>query len=154
LDASDPLPDIRKAAAETLRAAVTAAHAEYEKTYNEQMAALTAGDTWQKLNADQQTKILADEGLAEAEALSVGSEADLIRALEQTPLPAWKTRIDALPRQFNRAAIAAAKLLEPKTQHVHLTSGTLNTEQDVKDWLAGAEKHLLAKLNDGPVLIS
>ena len=154
LDASNPVPDIRRAVVDALRAAVTAAYAEYEKTCNEQMVALTASDNWTKLKADQRNQILSDEGIDELSALSVGTEADLIRTLEQTPLPAWKTRTDALLQQFVRAAIAAAKLLEPKAQPVHLTSGTLKTEQEVKAWLASAEKALLAKLKTGPVVIS
>jgi len=154
LDASDPVPDIRKAAVDALRTAVTAAHGEYERTYNEQMATLTASENWKKLKEAQQKQLLAAEGLADVAALSVGSEADLIRTLEQTPLPAWRTRTDALTQQFARAAIAAAKLLEPKTQHVHLASGTLKSEQEVKAWLAGTEKDLLAKLKNGPVVIS
>jgi hypothetical protein len=154
LDASDPVPDIRKAAVDALRGAVTAAHAEYEKTYNEQIAALTASDNWKEFKADQQKQILADEGIDALPALAVGTEADLIRTLEQTPLPAWKTRTDALPQQYSRAAIAAARLLEPKTQHVHLSSGTLKTEQQVKAWLAGTEKDLLTKLKSGPLVIS
>lgn len=154
LDASDPVPDIRKAAGDALRAAVTAAHAECERTYNEQMAALVASESWQKLNGDQQKEILAAEGIDTLAPLSVGSESDLIRSLEHTPLPAWKTKTDALPQQFARAAMAAAKLLEPKTQHVHLTSGTLKSEQEVKDWLAETEKELLAMLKAGPVVIS
>ena len=56
LDASDPVPDIRKAAVDALRAAVTAAYAEYEKTYNEQMATLTASENWKKLKADQRNR--------------------------------------------------------------------------------------------------
>jgi len=154
LDASDPVPDIRKAAVNALRAAVTSAYGEYEQTYNEQMAALTASDNWKKLKADQQKQILAAEGIDALPALAVGSEADLIRTLEQTPLPGWKTKADALIQQFARAAMAAAKLLEPKTQRVHLTSGTLKTEQEVKAWLAGTEKDLLAKLKNGPVVIA
>jgi hypothetical protein len=154
LDASDPVPDIRKAAAAALRANVTAAHGEYVQTYKEQMASLTASDNWKKLKDAQQKQILADEGIGELPALSVGSEADLIRSLEQTALPAWKTMTDALPQQFARAAMAAAKLLEPKAQRVHLTSGTLKTEQEAKVWLANTEKDLLAKLKDGPVVIS
>ena len=154
LDASDPVPDIRKATVDALRAAVTAAYAEYEKTYKEQMATLTASENWKKLKADQRKQILADEGIDALLALAVGTEADLIRTLEQTPLPAWKTKTDALSQQFTRAAMAAAKLLEPKTQRVHLTSGTLKTEQEVKVWLAGTEKDLLAKLKTGPVVIS
>lgn len=154
LDASDPVPDIRRAVVDALRAAVTAVYAKYKKIYNEQMVALTASDNWTKLKAEQRNQILSDEGIDELPALSVGTEADLIRTLEQTPLPAWKTRTDALLQQFVRAAIAAAKLLEPKTQPVHLTSGTLKTEQEVKAWLASTEKALLAKLKTGPVVIS
>ena len=55
-----------------------------------------------------------------------------------------KQQIDAL-RETNR------QLGEILTV---LTSGTLKTEQEVKAWLAGAEKDLLAKLKDGPVVIS
>jgi len=154
LDTSDPVPDIRKAAVNTLRAAVTGAHAEYGKTYKEQMATLTASDDWKKLTPDQQSQILADEGIGELSALSVGSEADLSRTLEQTALAAWKTKTDALPQQFARASMAAAKLLEPKSQRVHLSSGTLKTEQEVKSWVAGTEKDLLEKLKTGPVVIS
>jgi hypothetical protein len=153
LDASDPIPDIRKEAVAALRTAVTSAHKQYEKTYKEQMAALTAGDNWKKLKAGQQKQILADEDLAELPAVAVGSEADLIRTLEQTPLPAWKTKTDALTQQFARAALAAAKLLEPKTQHVHLSSGTLKNEQEVKTWLGETQSELLAKLKHGPVVV-
>ena len=154
LDKSDPLPAIHKDAAKVLRKAVKGAHGEFEETHGSQMAALTASDNWQALKADQQTQILTAEGIADVPVLSVGSEGDLIRSLEQTALPAWKTKTDALPQQFARAAVAAAKLLEPKTQQVHLRSGTLKTEQEVKDWLAGTEKNLLAKLKNGPVVIS
>ncbi len=154
LEASDPVPDIRKAATDLLRAALVAAHADYEKTYDEQMVTLSSSENWKKLNIDRQKDILTKEGLDAVQALTVNNEVELIRTLEQTPLPAWKTRTDALPQQFARAAMTAARLLEPKTQHVHLTSGTLGNEQEVKSWLANAEKDLLAKLKNGPVVIS
>ncbi len=82
----------------------------------------------------------------------IGTEAELLRTLEQTPLPVWKAKTDALRQQFTRAA-QAAKLLEPKTQYVHLTSGTLKTEQEVKAWLATTEEELMARLKDGPLTI-
>jgi hypothetical protein len=154
LNVSDPVPDIRKAAVDALRAAVTTAYEEYEKTYSEQMVALTGSENWKKLTPDQRKQILANEGIDAMPALAVGSEADLIRTLEQTPLLAWKTKTDALPQQFARAAMAAARLLEPKTQRVHLTSGTLKTEQQVKSWLADTEKEILGKLKNGPVVVS
>jgi len=154
LDASDPVPDIRKAAVDQLRVAASAAFEDYETTYKNGVAALTASDDWNKINAEQQRRILAVEGIDALPTVAVGTEADLIRTLEQCSLPAWKTKVDALPQQFTRAAMAAAKLLEPTTQRVHLSSGTLRTEQDVKTWLAATEKDLVAKLKDGPVVIS
>ncbi|HEV3006859.1 MAG TPA: BREX system P-loop protein BrxC [Pirellulales bacterium] len=154
LDAGDPVPDIRQAVAAALRGAVTAAHGEFERTYGEQMAALLAGDNWKKLRAADGQAILTGEGIDERPGLSVGSETDLVRSLERTALPAWKIKTDALPQQFARASLAAAKLLEPKTQRVHLTSGTLKTEQEIKAWLTGTEKDLMAKLKNGPVVIS
>lgn len=154
LHASDPVPDIRKGAADALRGAVTSAYAEHERVYMEQMTALAGSDNWRKLTETQRSQILTEEAIATLPPLAVGSEAELIRSLEQTGLPAWKTKTDALPQQFARAAVAAAKLLEPKTQRVHLTSGTLKTPADVKGWLAATESDLLSKLANGPVVIS
>jgi hypothetical protein len=154
LDASDPVPDIRKGAVDALRAALSTAYVEHEKIYREQKADLTAGDNWKKLKVEQQEQLLAAENLAALQGLSVGTEADLIRALGETALRAWKTKTDALPQQFARAAMAAAKLLEPKTQCVQLSSGTLKTVHEVKAWLAATESDLLAKLKAGPIVIS
>ena len=60
---------------------------------------------------------------------------------------------DALPERFRQVALAAARLLEPKTQRVSLSSGTLKTPEDVKAWLGEAETELLGKLKKGPVVI-
>ncbi len=154
LEASDPVQPIRRGAVDALRTAVTAAHGLHEQTYNAQMATLIANDAWKKINDDQRQQILTAEGLTAPPKLSVGNETDLLDTLDQTPLPAWKTRTDALAQQFARAAMAAARLLEPRTQHVHLTSGALKTEADVKAWLTETEKDLVTKLKDGPVVIS
>jgi hypothetical protein len=59
-----------------------------------------------------------------------------------------------LPQQFVNAALAAAKLLEPTTQHVHLTSSTLKTAEEVKAWIKVTEQELLTKVKAGPVVIN
>lgn len=154
LDASDPIPDIRKAVADTLRAAVKMAHESYEKSYTEQINFLEGSNSWKKLKPDQRKNILAQEGIDSIPSLAIGSEAELIGSLDNTSLSSWKTKTDALSQQFARAAMAAAKLLEPEIQRIHLISGTLKTEQEVRSWLETTEKDLLAKLKKGPVMIS
>jgi hypothetical protein len=118
------------------------------------MSALEASHHWQKLLDEQRRPILTTEGIAAVPHLAVGNDADLLRVLEQTPLPNWKIKTDALPHQFATAAVAAAKLLEPKTQHVHLSSPPLTSMDDIKAWLIQTEEELVRRLADGPIVIS
>ena len=74
--------------------------------------------------------------------------------LEATPLSWWHDKIAALPGRFAQAAKEAAELLEPKVQHIHLSSVVLRTDTDVKQWLASQEKALLERIKTGPVVIS
>ena len=60
---------------------------------------------------------------------------------------------DALPTRFSNALAAAAKLLEPKAQHVSLPGGTIKNDDDLKSWLKAAEERIRAKLKDGPVIL-
>ena len=59
-----------------------------------------------------------------------------------------------MPSRFANAAMKAAKLLEPNTVRVHLTSATLKTEDDVKEWIAQQEQELLQKIKKNPIVIS
>jgi hypothetical protein len=46
-----------------------------------------------------------------------------------------------------------ARLLEPKTQRVSLSSGTLKTPADVTTWLNKTEAELLETIKKGPVVV-
>jgi hypothetical protein len=153
LDVADPAPEIHHALVKALRAAVKVAHGEFETVFNREMDSLTANANWKQLNKAQQQGILGDCGLSGVPVLAIGDDVALQRALTETALGAWRTKAEALPQQFRNAAVAAAKLLEPKTQSVRLTSGTLKTPDDVKAWLAEIEKDLKAKLKNGPIVI-
>ncbi len=154
LDASDPVPAIHKAEAALLRAAVNKAHTEYVAVFNREKSALEANENWKKLTPAQQKAILAGEGIDGVPTLDVSDDAALLVCLDECPLSSWKTRTNALPQQFANAAIAAARLLEPKTQSVRLTSPILRTPEEVKAWVVKTEAELLAKLSAGPVVVS
>jgi hypothetical protein len=154
LDDTNPVPAIHKEAVTALRTAVKRAHDDFKAAYNREMAALEDNDNWKKITADRQMEILYTEDIADIPDLSIGDDSSLLRTLEETPLTNWKTRIDALPQQFSNAALAAAKLLEPETQTVRLTSGTLKTREDVKSWMVNVEKELLGKIKKGPIVVS
>ncbi|MBP7937491.1 MAG: BREX system P-loop protein BrxC [Phycisphaerae bacterium] len=153
LDGTDHVKPLVKKAAGVLRTVVSDAHTQLKNRHAEELAKLEANDCWQKINKGQREQILSEEAIADVPTIDVGSDESLLVTLDATPVSAWKDKTDALPNRFANAAMKAAKLLEPKTQRVHLSSGTLKTPDDVKAWLADQERVLLAKVNEGPVII-
>jgi hypothetical protein len=154
LDSTDHVSQYVKKAADLLRTSVKDAHGGHKTAYDSQMAALQASEPWSKIDDGQRKEILAANGIAEGPSISVGSDDELLRTLDSTPLSSWKDKTDALPNRFANALTQAAKLLEPRLQRVHLTSGTLKSADEVKQWLAEQETELVAKLKDGPIVIS
>jgi len=154
LDQTDHVKPLLKDATDALRAAVKSAHDDFKSRHAEELRSLEAQDAWQKLDESQRDQILREQGLADVPSISVGSREELLATLDTTPISAWKDKIDALQTRFANAAARAAKLLEPKVQRMHLTSGTLRSEEDVKKWLAEQEGSLIAKLKDGPIVIN
>lgn len=154
LDTTDHVAGLVKKCAELLRVAVSSGHGELKSLYEQQMNSLTQSDVWGKLNAEQQANVLSSNGITEAAAIKVGTDEELIRTLDSTPLSSWADKSAALPGRFSAALAQAGKLLEPKLQQVRLTSGTLKTPEDVKQWLSEKEHELLEKLKAGPVIVS
>ena len=154
LDKTDPVPAIHKDAVTALRKAVKRAYDDFKAAYDHEMAALEDNDNWNTISSVQQEEILFTEEIADIPDLSIGDDSKLVQSLEETSITNWKTKIDALPKQFSNAALSAARLLEPETQTVRLSSGTLKTETDVKNWIDRTEQELLEKLGDGPIVIS
>ncbi|MCG7851797.1 MAG: BREX system P-loop protein BrxC, partial [Methanosarcinaceae archaeon] len=154
LDETDPIPAIHKDAVTALRKAVKRAYDDFKAAYDHEMAALEDNDNWNTISSVQQEEILFTEEIADIPDLSIGDDSKLVQSLEETSITNWKTKIDALPKQVSNAALSAARLLEPETQTVKLTSGTLKTEDDVRNWIVDVEENLLDKIQDGPIVIS
>lgn len=154
LDASDPVPSLLQTAANALRAALTGVHQAYQETYSTLETNLAADPAWKALASAQRKELLAAESLSTPAPLHIGDESSLLHSLDQIPLTSWRHRTDALEAQFARVRVQAAKLLEPKVQHIRLSSETLRTEVEVRHWLAGQEADLLARIQEGPIVIS
>jgi hypothetical protein len=63
-------------------------------------------------------------------------------------------QISSASGRFSTAVAQAGKILEPKLQQVRLTSVTLKTPEDVKQWLSQQEDMLIEKLKLGLVIIN
>ena len=154
IQAQDAVSPLLRTLADLLRGGMQAAQRSFETDYTEHLATLETSDVWQRIDAAARTRILANSGLSKPSAPDVSTDEKLLSTLETTPLSWWHDKIAALPGRSAQAAKEAAELLEPKVQHVHLSSIVLRTETDVKQWLAGQEKPLLDRIKTGPVVIS
>ena len=154
LDATDPLPALVKTTVDGLRTALTDAEAAYVATYTREMATLESADSWKRLDDTQRADILTRVGMTKTSKGAVGNEDEVLASLNKLSLEAWATRTAALPQQFADARKQADKLLEPKTQHVKLSSGTLRTQEDIDAWVNDTRQQLLGKLGSGPIVIS
>lgn len=153
LDGTDHVGPLLKKAAGVLRTSVLAAHQQHQQRYESESSRLIDSDPWKKLDASQQQSVSQQSGLSAPQEISVGTDDELLRTLDRTPLGSWKDKTDALTGRFSDAIATAARLLEPKVQTVRLSSGTLKTDDDIKGWLQHQETHLLGKLKDGPIVI-
>jgi hypothetical protein len=153
LDNSDHVPPMVKQAAQALRTALTGTHGAFASRHAELLKELEASSAWNAISGTQRMALMSEEEISSVPDLEVGSDEQLLAALQLTPVASWNDKTAALTVRFQNAARKAAKLLEPKTQYVTLTSGLLRTEAEVEAWLGEQEATLLAELEKGPVVV-
>lgn len=154
LDITDHVSPLVRQAADELRKALTDCRQHYRNVRDREMQRLEAADAWQKLQPGQRQSLLATYPVPDAESSPLSSDEELLSALRATPLQQWSDRTDALSGRIDKLLAEAARMLEPKVQHVRVSSATLRNTHDVKTWLATQEATLLAKIKDGPVVVS
>jgi hypothetical protein len=114
---------------------------------------LTESPTWKQITQPQRYDILSANGIRVLPTIAVGTTEEVLDTLRHTKLSELRAMSDALPTRFNNAVEAAAKLLEPKAQHVSLPGGTIRNDDDLKSWLTEAEECIRKKMKDGPVIL-
>jgi hypothetical protein len=153
VESSDPVVPIRSAVADILRKALNKAQENHENAYSDAMALLNASSTWQKLSPSDQTRILGEVALVAPSKPEMGSDTELVVALDLKNLDARRTEAEAVPSRVTSALNKAAQLLEPKVQFVAIEKSVLRGESEVNAWLEALRRRLLDSLRAGPVQI-
>ena len=153
LASPDPVPGMVEKLTSALRTALNEAHAKFSSDHDTRLTTLTDSPTWKQITQPQRHEILGANGIREMPKIAVGTTEEVLDTLRHTKLSELRAISDALPTRFQNAASTAAKLLEPKAQHVHLPGGTIKNDDDLKSWLADAEDCIRKKLKDGPVIL-
>ena len=149
----DPTPGLVETLSQALRDVLNQVYARCGQLIIEGEVTLDSSPTWKRLADDQKPTIRASHHLDDWHEVAVGSTEEILKTLQGRKLQDWLTLCDAIPTRFSQALAEAAKLLEPKAQHVKLPGGTIKGEDDLKSWIAEAEERIRDGLKQGPVIL-
>ena len=149
LDDTDYVEPLLQQLEQVLCHALAQAKQQFNQQLAEEKQHLEQTSAWQALSEEQQQTIdqLTPEIAAEVK------RSELQAALDQRSLASWAELTDSLPARFQKARTAVARILEPTTQPVKLSSAVLKDEAALDIWWADQRQALLAKIQDGPIQI-
>jgi hypothetical protein len=153
LDNPDPVQNLVNDTTDNLRGSIQHRFDDYKAVYEQELIGIETDANWVKLEPAKQTELLDRRGIKVPEQPLPNSTADVIDALEICSLEQWNDRQQALQNKFESAREEAAKLLMPKAVRAQLPKATLETKEDIEEWLAKAKDELEAKLEQGPVIV-
>jgi hypothetical protein len=149
-DAVRPLLD---RTADLLRHALNAKLQGFATAFSTQQAHLSADADWNKLTADQRSRLTQDHHLAALKPIELATPEQLQDALDDCNLDHWISKTQALSTRFDAARHSAVLLLKPNVVHVAIPKRTLNNEAELKSWLSEVEQLLAERLKSGPVAL-
>ena len=153
LDASDPVPGLASKLTDALRNELVATQKRYDVTWDDERRRLEEAESWRRIDPGDRERILARFQIKQASKGATGTEQEVLESLGRISLGDWRTRTDALSKQFADARAEADRLVEPTIRHVKLPSVTLRTAADVKTWTETTERNLLEQIQQGPIAI-
>ncbi|HHO0838093.1 TPA: BREX system P-loop protein BrxC, partial [Aeromonas hydrophila] len=155
LQSPSPVQPLLNKAIDALRNAIMAHCDRYEQEYQACYRELDSDPSWAKLTGDQQSQLLTKHGIAKLPALKLGSLQEVQQSLDNCSWQGWNDRIAALPSYFAKALNDAVSQLKPKVRHISLPKPLIESEQDLKAWLAQVEDQVRSELAQGnPVRVS
>lgn len=153
IDEPSPIAPILKSLGKCLRAELRQRHQDYQERYEKELSALESHQLWASLSPAEQQQHLCNAQFAPQPEPVIGSDSELLSALQSCHLDNWQTRIAALPTQAQQALTRAVKAAEPKAQHLNLPSATIKTNEDLEAWLASSRTAIEEALSKGPVIL-
>lgn len=150
----DPVKPLVDALCSDLRQALRAARVRVTEVRERELKMMEATTEWNKLDDEQWRTFFHDNHVGPVAELDIGTDAKLLRALDEKPLSAWETEAVAVPTRMRQAREQAAKLLEPKAVRVRLKSTTLHNADEVDVYLSELRQDIMEHVQTGkPVII-
>ena len=150
----DPIPPLCSQLASALREELASAYRHLTGTFEQETQELRESDTWKALPQSEARLILERNNLHKPSEPPLGTEEEVLAALEASSLADLADRADAIEGRVASALKEAAKTIEPTAVAVQFPRATLRTKEDAKNYLARVEREIMRHLEEGnPVMV-
>jgi hypothetical protein len=149
----DPVPELIKQLTTALRRALGELQNDLAEAFQTGEARLAASQVWNSRTEEQRATISATCQLTPPPKAAIGTDDEILAALQARTLVDRRNLLDAVPQRFTRALAEAGKLANPEAVRVSLPGAIINTPAELEQWLAGVRQQVEDKLKDGPVLL-
>jgi hypothetical protein len=149
----DPITPLVKSVEDTLRSELMTKHEAYKSRLGSEHEFLDNDPSWSQVPAEEQAQLLSQCDIEDPGELSIGSQDELLTALQSYPISSWDDRIDAVSSRFGKARELAVKKVEPEATTVDLPRRTLRDSDEVNAWMEEVKKRLTEAVAKGPVIL-
>jgi hypothetical protein len=153
LDEVDPVKPLLDRLTGALRQALLGARAQVEAARERELAAIQSTEEWERLPDAAWRKLFRAHNLGPLDPLNLSTDEELLEALNQKPLGAWRLELEAIPTRIRRAREEAARKIAPQAVRVRPPSTTLETEAEVDDYLAALRERIMEHVREGKSVI-
>ncbi|MBK9494691.1 MAG: BREX system P-loop protein BrxC [Xanthomonadales bacterium] len=149
----DPVPELTKQLATALRLALGKLQDDLADAFSKGEAKLAASPVWAGRTDEQRATIATACQLSPPPKAAIGTEDEILAALNARSLSDRRNLLDAVPQRFARALEEAGKLATPDGVRVPLPAAVIKTTEELDQWLAGVRQQVMSKLEKGPVIL-
>jgi hypothetical protein len=154
LDDPDPVLPLINRVAMVLRSELQGEHKRLLETQVHEVKILEASEEWQNLAVTERQRLLKQNALDSIQQPTIGTNEELLAALDNTSMAAREDKIVALAGRVKKVREEAAKLLLPRAIHVTPPQATLKSADELDTYLAKLRTEIMTHLDAGnPVII-
>ncbi len=150
----DPVALLISKLANNIRSILTANYQHWIEARNRAVRTLDDSEEWQHLDDTNRQRMLSQYGLRDLPALDIGTDEELLAALNANPLTSWEDKIVAPSARVMKVREETVKLLSPQAIQVTPHAATLKSVEDVEAYLAKLRTEIMGHIEAGhPVII-
>lgn len=149
----DPVPELTKQLTTALRIALGRLQDDLAAAFQAGEAMLAASPVWADQTDDERAAIAATCQLTPPPKAAIGTDDEILAALQARTLTDRRNLLDAVPQRFARALAEAARQTIPEAVRVELPGAIINDTGELDQWLADVRQQVEAQLQDGPVIL-